>query len=85
MKLSNHSKDRMRERVGIKSKAIQENFFRNALIKGLSPEQVEDDTLKMRLKSREKYNSKVKYYKGWVFVYSRNSHRLYTMYKLEDL
>lgn len=85
MKLSSHSKDRMRERVGIKSKSIQENFFRNALLKGVSPEQVEDETLRMRLKSREKYNSKVKYYKGWVFVYSRNSHRLYTMYKLEDL
>lgn len=84
MKLSSHSKDRMRERVGIKSKSIQENFFRNALLKGVSPEQVEDETLRMRLKSREKYNSKVKYYKGWVFVYSRNSHRLYTMYKLEE-
>jgi hypothetical protein len=27
----------------------------------------------------------VKYYKGWVFVYSKNSHRLYTTYKLEEL
>lgn len=85
MKLSKHSKDRMRERVNIKSQKIQENFFRNALQKGISPDQAEDEILKMRLKSREKYNSKVKYYKGWVFVYSRNSHQLYTMYKLEDL
>ena len=30
-------------------------------------------------------NSKGKLYKGWVFVYSKNSKQLYTMYKLEDL
>ena len=85
MKLSQHSKERMKQRVGIKSKKIAKNFFRNALQKGISPEQVEDELLKQRLKSREKYNSKVKLYKGWVFVYSKNSHQLYTMYKLEEL
>jgi len=85
MKLSQHSKERMKQRVGIKSKKIAENFFRNALQKGISPEQVEDELLKQRLRSRQKYNSKVKLYKGWVFVYSKNSHQLYTMYKLEEL
>ena len=85
MKLSKHSKERMKQRANIKSIHIQEKFFKNALLKGVSPEQVEDSLLKQRLKSREKYNSKVKLYKGWVFVFSKNSKRLYTMYKLEDL
>lgn len=85
MKLSKHSKERMKERVGIKSNKIAQNFFRNALQYGVSPEQVEDELLKQRLRSRQKYNSKVKLYKGWVFVYSKNSHQLYTMYKLEEL
>ena len=85
MKLSKHSKDRMKQRVGIKSEKIAKNFFKNALKNGVSPEQVEDSLLRQRLKSREKYNSKVKLYKGWVFVYSKNSKQLYTMYKLEDL
>ncbi len=85
MKLSKHSKERMKERVGIKSKRIAENFFKNALMNGITAEQVKDEKLKQRLKSREKYNSKVKLYKGWVFVYSKNSHQLYTMYKLEEI
>jgi hypothetical protein len=85
MKLSKHSRDRLKQRANIKNQKIQENFFRNALQKGISPEQIEDEQLRSRLKSREKYNSKVKYYKGWVFVYSKNSHRLYTTYKLEEL
>lgn len=85
MKLSNHSRQRLKQRGGIKNQKIQDNFFRNALKNGLTPEQVEDEQLRVRLKSREKYNSKVKYYKGWVFIYSKNSHQLYTTYKLEDL
>lgn len=83
MKLSRHSKERMKERANVM--ANQTAFFRNALDNGLSPEQVEDKVLKQRLKSREKYNSRVKFYKGWVFVYSKNSKQLYTMYKLEEL
>lgn len=84
MKLSKHSRERLKQRANIKSQKIQDNFFRNALRNGITPEQVEDEQLKLKLKSREKYNSKVKYYKGWVFVYSKNSHQLYTMYKLEE-
>lgn len=85
MKLSNHSRKRLKQRGGIKNQKIQNNFFRNALIKGLSPEQIEDEQLRAKLKSKEKYNSKIKYYKGWVFIYSKNSHQLYTTYKLEDI
>ena len=85
MKLSQHSRDRMYQRGHIKSRKIQENFFRNALLYGISADRVEDKLLKQRLKSREKYNSKVKLYKGWVFVYSKNAHQLYTMYKLDEI
>lgn len=83
MKLSKHSKERMKERAKVTANQIA--FFRNALDNGLSPGQVEDENLRQRLRSREKYNSRVKLYKGWVFVYSKNSKQLYTMYKLEEL
>ena len=48
MKLSKHSKDRMKQRVGIKSEKIAKNFFKNALQNGISPEQVEDSLLKQK-------------------------------------
>lgn len=82
MKLSKHSIERMRERANVSRH--QENFFRNALKYGKSIAQIEDNDLKTRLQGRIKYNSTLKVYKGYVFIYSRNSHQLYTMYKLED-
>lgn len=83
MKLSKHSIERMKERANVSSNQI--NFFKNALRYGLSVNQIEDEELKKRLQGRIKYNSKLKYYKGYVFIYSRNAKRLYTMYKLEEL
>ena len=85
MKLSKHSRNRLQQRVGIKSKGIQDNFFKNALMYGTKPEQIEDIKLRNYLKSKRRYNSEIKLYKGWVFVYSKNSHQLYTMYKLEEV
>lgn len=85
MKLSKHSRNRLKERANIKSQKIQENFFKNALKYGTKPEQIEDIKLKNYLKSKQRYNSEVKLYKGWVFVYSKNSHQLYTTYKLEEV
>lgn len=81
MKLSRHSKQRMMERANVSRN--QEKFFKNALQYGLSIEQIKDEKLKKELKNREKWNSRIKVYKGYVFVYSRNSHQLYTLYKLE--
>lgn len=83
MKLTKHSIERMKERANITSNQI--SFFRNALRYGKSIAEINDEILKQRLQSRIKYNCKIKYYKGYVFIYSKNSKRLYTMYKLEEL
>lgn len=85
MKLSKHSRERLKQRANIKSQKIQENFFRNALRNGVSPEDIQDKQLQLKLKAKERYNSKIKIYKGYVFIYSRNSHQLYTTYKMEEL
>lgn len=85
MKLSQHSRERLKQRANIKSQKIQDNFFRNALKNGKSPSEIENEHLKLKLEARQKYNSKIKVYKGWVFIYSKNSHQLYTAYKLEEL
>lgn len=80
MKLSKHSIERMEERTELDKGNFKE-FYRNALRKGKSWEQLKDGELKQFLKSREFWNCKVKYYKGYIFVYSRNSKQLYTMYE----
>lgn len=83
MKLSKHSIERMRERANVSRH--QENFFRNALRYGKDISQITDEKLKRKLQGRIKYNSTLKVYKNYVFIYSRNSHQLYTMYSLEDV
>lgn len=85
MKLSKHSIQRMKERANIKSQKIRENFYRNALKNGLSVDQIEDEDLKRKLKGRIKFNSQIKVYKGYVFIYSKNAKQLYTLYKVEDI
>lgn len=82
MKLSNHSKQRMKQRANVSRN--QERFFRNALTNGLSINQIENKELKKWLKSRIKYNSNIKVYHNWVFIHSRNSKQLYTMYELPE-
>lgn len=82
MKLSNHSKQRMKQRANVSRN--QERFFRNALTNGLSINQIENVELKKWLKSRIKYNSNIKVYHNWVFIHSRNSKQLYTMYELPE-
>ena len=84
MKLSKHSKQRMKQRANIKNQKIQENFFRNALKNGLSISQVKDEELQKWIKARIKYNCNIKVYKNWVFIYSKNSKQLYTMYELPE-
>lgn len=84
MKLSQHSRNRMKERVGIKSKPIQDNFFKNALNNGLSLKQIKNEELQKWIKARIKYNCSIKVYKNWVFIYSRNAKQLYTMYELPE-
>lgn len=81
MKLSKHSKTRIIERTTVRNNKVA--FFRNALLKGKSPGEMKDGKVKNFLLSKTK-NCKVKLYKNYVFVYSKNSKQLYTLYKLPD-
>lgn len=83
VKISHHGKLRMRERANVHGKN-QDDFFRNALRKGVCADNMKDSSAKYFLRSKEKCNCKVKLYKGYVFIYSKNNKQLYTMYKLPD-
>ena len=83
MKLSNHSKQRLRERTSLNHNE-RRKLFKLALIKGESIKQIKNDKIKRYLAPKQRYNSKIKLYKDYVFVYSKNSHQLYTIYKLPD-
>ncbi len=81
MKISNHAKMRMRERTEFNHQE-RKRLFRNALDKGKSLQDIEDDKIKQFVEKIEKRNCKVKLYLGYVFIYSKHSKQLYTMYKL---
>lgn len=81
MKMSEHSKKRMRERTDYNHKE-RKLLFREALDKGKSPNDIKDEEIKKYLLSKPK--CKTKLYKGYVFIYSKNSKQLYTMYKLPE-
>lgn len=83
MKLSKHSIKRIKERANITNN--QYSFFKNALLHGKSPSQIKNIELQNKLRKKEKWNSKVKLYKDYVFIYSKNEKTLYTMYKMEEL
>ena len=71
MKLTNHSKVRMRERTTLNRKE-QKMLFRRALDNGLSVSDIKDKQIKQFLSERTR-NCKVKLYRGYVFIYSKNS------------
>lgn len=81
MKLSKHSKIRMKERTDYNHQE-RKTLFQKALQYGKSANDIIDKKLKNYLMSKP--NCKVKLYKGYVFIYSKVSHQLYTMYKLPD-
>lgn len=83
MKLSKHSKIRMKERTNFNH---QERvvLFKNALKHGGNWKTSKNEKLVKYLTSKETWKSQVKLYKGYVFIHSRNSKLLYTMYPLPD-
>ena len=83
MKISSHGKLRMEERANIDSKN-QRPFFANALRLGLSAGNMKEGPIKQYLLSKQNNRSKAKLYRGYVFIYSKNSKQLYTMYKLPE-
>lgn len=82
MKLSKHSKQRIRERTDF-NHSERRQLFRNALDNGKSLQEIKDERIKKYIKDRCR-NCQIKLYKGYLFLYSKNSHQLYTMYKLPD-
>lgn len=82
MKLSKHSKMRMRQRTNLNHQE-RKGLFRKALDYGKSPNDINDEKLKKFLeKTAGKNDTKVKLYKEYVFIYSKNAKQLFTMYKL---
>lgn len=82
MKLSKHSKIRMRERTDFNHKERQQ-LFRNALLNGKYAHEIKNEKIKcfMELKGKR---CQIKLYRGYLFLFSKNSHQLYTMYKLPE-
>lgn len=83
MKLSQHSKLRIRERTTFNHKERRQ-LFKNALQNGKSINDIKDKRVRNFINSKQQYNSKIKLYKDYVFIYSKNSHQLYTMYELPE-
>ena len=83
MKISKHAKKRMRERTDLNHRE-RIGLFRKALNNGKSVQDVKDERIKRFLSGKQTIRSKVKLYQGYVFVYSKNKHQLYTMYKLPE-
>lgn len=85
MKLSNHSKKRLKERTGLEERA-QRELFKSALNKGLSLQKAmceEYDCNVISFLKKKSRNGKVgmKIYKGFVFIHSKNAKQLFTVYK----
>lgn len=83
MKLSNHSKLRLKERTPL-NHAERRQIFKLALRKGKCIQEVKNDRIKRFMMSKKRFNSQIKLYNDYIFIYSKNSHQLYTMYKLPD-
>lgn len=76
----------MKERTGLKKRS-QKGFFRKALDNGLDIGKFKENPVVFAYirEREEKYNCKVKLYKGYTFCYGKNSKILYTMYKTPGL
>lgn len=72
----------MKERTGVRYQQ-RYKMFKQALLNGKSPGELPDSKLKRFLASKQ-HNCKVKLYKDYVFIYSKNKKRLYTMYELPE-
>jgi hypothetical protein len=86
MKLTKHSRKRIKERTHIKKRG-QERFFRLALNGGISlgqARQLKLDKLVIEYLKKLNRGQQVKIYNDYVFIYCKNSKRLYTMYKCPE-
>lgn len=81
IKITQHGKMRMRERTSFNSKE-RKTLYNEALHKGLTPNDIQDIKFKNYLLSKP--NCKIKVYRGYIFIHSKNSGRLYTMYEIPE-
>ena len=81
MKLSKHSKIKMHERAGLKSNE-KLRMYKMGLKHGKTIKQIKNEKIKSYLAPKQKFNSRIILYQGYVFIHSKNSKQLYTMYKL---
>lgn len=81
MKYTLHSQQRIKQRTGVRYQQ-RKKLFREALNKGISAGNTNNEFLRNYLLNKERH-SKVKYYKGYVFIYSKSG-RLFTMYEVPD-
>ena len=82
MKLTKHSKVRMKERTNLNHRERRQ-LFKNALEHGKSPYNIKNEKIKKYMLARQN-NCKIKLYKDYLFIYSKNTKILYTMYKLPE-
>ena len=59
-------------------------LFKDALTYGKSYGSISDERIKNYLLSKETNHSRAKLYKGYIFIHSKNSKQLYTMYELPE-
>lgn len=83
MKISKHAKIRMKERLSLKQTEMRQ-IFRLALKHGKCISDIKSQRIKRYLMSKKRFNSQVRLYRDYVFIYSKNGLRLYTMYKLPE-
>lgn len=82
MKTSKHSRMRMRERTDLNHNE-RRMLFRNALDKGKSKQEIKNPEIRDFISKKDRH-CKVKLYNDYIFIYSKVSKQLYTMYKLPN-
>lgn len=82
MKLTQHSKIRIRERTDLNHNE-RKMLFKYALKNGKSLDKIESEKIKRFIASKSK-KSKVKLYRGYIFIYTKYNKRLITMYELPE-
>ena len=83
MKISKHAKERIKERTSLDTQERRQ-IFRLALKNGKYTSDIKNKRIKRFMMSKRRFNNQVRLYRGYIFIYSKNSRQLYTMYKLPD-
>ena len=79
-KITKHASIRMKERTKFNHKE-RYYLFKKAIKYGKNPQDIKDESLQGYMYSKRR-NAYIKLYRGYIFIYSRNTKRLYTMYEL---